>query len=74
MLTFIWLALLPEFTGGLNSRFASVFMQICIAHYLAADKLVFKISMDDASRLWSLRSLADGPGTDFVRSTSKIPN
>lgn len=72
--TFIWLALLPELTGGLNSRFASVFMQIYIAHDFTANKFVFEIGVNDASRLWRLRSLADGPGTNFIRSTSEIPN
>jgi hypothetical protein len=72
--TFIWLALLPEFTGGLNSRFTSVLVQICIAHDLAADEFVLKIRVDDASRLRRLCSLSDGPRTNFIRSTSEIPN
>jgi len=66
--------LLPKFTGGLNSRFASVFVQIRIAHDFAADEFVLEISVDDASRLWRLRSLSDGPRANFIRSTSEIPN
>ena len=49
-------------------------MQISIAHDFTADKFVFEIGVDDASRLWRLRSLADGPGTNFIGSTSEIAN
>ena len=72
--TFIWLALLPKFTGGLNSRFASLFVQIRIAHDLAADEFVLEIRVDDASRLRRLCPLSDGPRTNFIRSTGEIPN
>jgi hypothetical protein len=72
--TFIRLALLPESTSSLNSRFASVFVQIYIAHDFATDKFVLEIRVDDASRLRRLRSLANSPRTNFIRSTSKIPN
>jgi hypothetical protein len=72
--TFIWLALLPEFTGGLDRRFAPVLVQIRVAHDLAADELVLEIRVDDPSRLRRLRSLADGPGSNFIRSAGEIPN
>jgi hypothetical protein len=72
--TFIWLALLPESTSRLNGRFASVFVQIRIAHDFAADEFVLEIRVDDASRLRRLRPLANGPGANFIRSTSKVPN
>ncbi len=49
-------------------------MQIRIGHDFAADELVLEISVDDASRLRRPRSLSDSPGTNFVRSTSEIPN
>ena len=73
-LTFVWFALLSELTCGLHSRFTSVLVQIRIAHYFAADELVLKIRVDDASCLRGLRSLADGPGTHFIRSACEIPN
>ena len=73
-LTFIWLALLPKFTGSLNSRFTSMFVQIRIAHDLATNEFVLKIRVDDASRLRRLCSLSDGPRTNFIRPTSEIPN
>jgi hypothetical protein len=73
-LTFIWLALLPEFAAGLDSRFAPVLVQVRIAHDLAANEFVLEIGVDDARRLWRFRSLADGPGANFIRSAGEISN
>jgi hypothetical protein len=72
--TFIRLALLPEFARGLDSGLAPVLVQVRIAHDFAADELVLEIGVDDTCRLGRLRSLADGPGTNFIGSAGEIPN
>jgi hypothetical protein len=65
---------LPELTGGLDSRFAPMLVQIRVAHNLATDELVLEIRVDDAGRLWRLCSLADGPSAHFIGSAGEIPN
>jgi hypothetical protein len=72
--TLIRLALLSELTSRFNGRFASVFVQIHVAHDLAANELVLKVGVDDASRLRRLRALADGPRTHFSGSAGEIPD
>jgi hypothetical protein len=51
-----------------------MFVQIRVAHYFAANELVLKVGVDDASRLWRLRTLADGPRTHFIRPAGEIPD
>jgi len=74
LLTLVWFTLLPELTSRFNSRLAPMLMKIRITHNFAADEFVLKVRVDDASRLRCLGPLADGPGTDFIRSASEIPN
>ena len=70
--TLIRLALLPELTGCLDGRFASVFVQICVAHNFATNELVLKVGMDDASRLWRLGALAYGPRAHFSGAAGEV--
>ena len=70
--TLIRLALLPELTGCLDGRFASVFVQICVAHNFATNELVLKVGVDDASRLWRLGALAYGPRAHFSGAAGEV--
>ena len=72
--TLIRLALLSELPGRFDGRFASMFVQIRVAHDFATNELVLKVGVDDASRLRRLCPLSDGPRTNFIRSTGEIPN
>ena len=72
--TLIRLALLSELSGRFDGRLASVFVQIHVAHDLAANELVLKVRVDDASRLRRLGALADGPRTHFIGSAGEIPD
>jgi hypothetical protein len=49
-------------------------VQVRIAHDLTTDEFVLEIGVDNARRLWRFRPLADGPGTNFIRSAGEISN
>ena len=72
--TLIRLALLSELTSCFDGRFASMFVQIRVAHDLAANELVLKVGVDNASRLRRLRALTDGPRTHFSGTACEIPD
>lgn len=42
-LTLIGLSLLPEFPGGLDSRFSAILVQVLVAHDFTAHELVLEI-------------------------------
>ena len=51
-----------------------MFVQIRVAHNFAANELVLKVGVDDASRLRRLCTLADGPRTHLIGSAGEIPD